>query len=195
MKKFFSEKTDMSLSFLNFIRVANSEEFNTRKAIASMCQLYCRIWAEEPWNEPDWKETVVKKDFLDQLKKRGAIAFLATQIENSTTIGFSWGYKVSPDDLEKISGNKKFYDILENKGPAFYIDELGVEKEHRKNGIGYMLSNLIIESAKEEGSRVITLRTDQKAIPAKKLYQNIGFEELSIVDTIYNNRTYWLKTI
>ena len=162
--------------------------------IENCAKLYCEVWKESPWNEDFWVASEVLKDISRELSKRNAVGLLAID-DQDDVIGFTWGYSVSEADMRKISGGNDFSHIVNVNGGAFYIDELGVDSGNRGVGIGMALSQRLIVEVEKRGVSSIFLRTDEKAVAAKALYQKLGFRELPVRDKKYHGRTYWVKEI
>lgn len=166
-----------------------------KKELLQKCaRLYCEIWREPPWNENFWKPSDVAEDIVREINRPSGKCFLATDktFQDNEVIGFTWGYMVDNEYFQqalKSFPSEKFYQSL---GKTFYIDELGVDSRFRKSGIGEILSRKLITHAKEAGANTVILRTDEKAMPARKLYAKIGFEESPVRDKKYPGRTYWV---
>ncbi|MEK7203278.1 MAG: GNAT family N-acetyltransferase [Patescibacteria group bacterium] len=120
----------------------------------------------------------------------------ARRIKHPEQIGFAWGYEVSVQNLYEISGRaeSEWRKIIGNKR-AFYVDELGVVKNHRRQGIGETLNERLLTHVKNLDISYTILRTDVRAVAAKNLYQKFNFRELAIIDAQYPERTYWLKKV
>jgi ribosomal protein S18 acetylase RimI-like enzyme len=168
-------------------------------------ELYCKIWKEPPWDEEFWTKDQVLEDIRLGMSKNCADGFIAVckcQEERSATrlatvVGFTWGYMVSQQDLRDISGGNNL-DVLFQEGVdarVFYVDELGVDRGYRDKGIGNELSSQLLSAAKNHGASVVTLRTDEKAMSAQKLYMGLGFQNLLIKDERYPGRNYWRLTL
>jgi ribosomal protein S18 acetylase RimI-like enzyme len=157
-------------------------------------KLYCEIWKEPPWNEI-WNIKKVKKNARKEMQRLNANGFLAIN-SSIKVIGFTWGYEVLREDLQKISGANNLDFIFKNGERIFYIDELGVHSSFRRRGIGERLSCYLISAARNYGKiRCFILRTDTKAIAAKGLYNKLGFNDLYVKDSEHYQRTYWLLEI
>ena len=161
------------------------------EVLRKCAELYCQIWKEPPWNEDFWTVEGVIEDIKKQMERPHAVGFWA--LHGEEVVGFTWGYEVSKEDLRKISGVETL-DVLFEKGDrVFYIDELGVAPLFRKRGVGEQLSKALIAVAQGLcGIQRFTLRTDIKAIAARKLYIKLGFKELSVRDAEHPERTYWV---
>lgn len=150
--------------------------------------LYCEIWREKPWDE-EWSFNNVLKSIKKQAKKNGFKGLIV--LLNQKVIGFTWGFPVTKKDIRKIFGGENLDYLFYTTKKIFYIAELGVSIQYRKSGIGKTLTKILLSEAREN-SRIFILRTDKRAIPAKKLYSKIDFEELMIRDGRHINRTYWI---
>lgn len=62
-----------------------------------------------------------------------------------------------------------------------------VRKDKRKEGIGSKLLQEILEIAKGWKAQSITLEVNEKNIPAIKLYQKFGFEQVGLRKKYYHN--------
>jgi len=171
----------------------NIKNLIDEESIKKTAELYCRIWREPPWNEDFWKIKDVIKDLEKQSAKKNAIVLIATN-GSRDVIGFTWGYEVSIKDLSQISGlSLNIWQKIINQR-AFYVDEFGVQKEWRGNGVGQQLAQALIEQA-SLANKTLVLRTDVSAKSARTVYEKVGFEELSLHDAKHKDRTYWLKKI
>ena len=176
---------------VKIVRVSKKLQTATLKELA---ELYCSIWMEHPWNEDFWTVEGVVNDILTEMKRPCAEAYLA--FANSVKIvGFTWGFEVSENDLQKIAGTDALNFLFAEQRKVFYVDELGVASDFRKHGVGEKLSMALIKTAENHGIARIILRTDVKALEARNLYTRIGFQDLSIRDASHSGRTYWLLDI
>ena len=62
-----------------------------------------------------------------------------------------------------------------------------VRKDKRKEGIGTKLLNEIFEIAKKQKAQTITLEVNEKNLPAIKLYQKFGFEQVGLRKKYYHH--------
>ena len=130
--------------------------------------MYIASWKAEPYfesftNEEVLSHLVYNKDFLYVL------------IEESTNklIGFVGGRPIAYNCNFFLNEAENPIDI--DKG--FYIDELGIEQSHKKNGWGLMLMQFLICSATEKGFHHFVLRTHAThSNPAIGLYYKLGFK-------------------
>lgn len=177
------------------ISIVDLQNSFAEKSLLTKCaELYCKIWREPPWNEHFWKAEDVKKDIVNEISKTAGKCLIATldKPTGSEIIGFTWGYMANPEYLLEISGSDYFINNCKSLGNIFYVDELGVDPRFRKSGIGKKLSEKLISHAKKSGANFVTLRTNKKAMPARKLYNQLGFRELLIQDKQHTERTYWI---
>ncbi|NLZ82235.1 MAG: ribosomal protein S18-alanine N-acetyltransferase [Clostridiales bacterium] len=84
--------------------------------------------------------------------------------------------------------------------PEGYIYNVAVQKEYRKQQIAYHMLTLLMERAKERGITELTLEVRMSNIPAKSLYDVLGFKEVGIRKDFYSKPTedgviMWYKPI
>lgn len=179
----------MNTKFVNFSKKEVSKEM-----LEKCADLYCEVWKEPPWNEDFWKPEEVLLDIQKEIAKPFAELLIA-QDEKEICLGFTWGYQVLKDDMRFISTSCDLDYLFEKRAGIWYIDELAVEYDWRKKGIGIKLTERLISQFKASGAEAVTLRTDEKAVAARGLYQKIGFQEMSVKDGKYSTRTYWILTL
>lgn len=168
-----------------------SASSNKKEEISQAARLYCNVWREWPWLENDWEKETVAQEIAAVAERSDAVCFFSKLADD--LVGFSWGYFVTQDQLREISGGTDLDHVFQENLNVFYISELGVEMNHRREKAGADLTEKLIESAMRKGAGIFVLRTDAKAFPARGLYAKLGFVELSISDQKYRFRTYWLK--
>ena len=106
-----------------------------------------------------------------------------------------WTYSVFKEELK--NPNSKYILALEKDNIVgfggiwkavddIHITNIVVKKSLRKNGIGSMLLNKLIELSKKENINSITLEVNTKNIPAIKLYEKYGFKNVGIRKKYYN---------
>ncbi|WP_161470962.1 GNAT family N-acetyltransferase [Tropicimonas marinistellae] len=64
-----------------------------------------------------------------------------------------------------------------DKQPAFFINEVGVNADMRRRGIGTSLCECLIEIARDRGCKGIWLATEMENEAARALYRGIGGRE------------------
>ncbi len=67
-----------------------------------------------------------------------------------------------------------YYSLI--KGKTGVIEDVVVDKRYRRQGLGRKIMKKLIEKAKKEKVKFITLTSNPKRIPARTLYQSLGFE-------------------
>ncbi|HCR39884.1 MAG TPA: ribosomal-protein-alanine N-acetyltransferase [Lachnospiraceae bacterium] len=96
----------------------------------------------------------------------------------------------------KIAGYCGYWGV----SPEGYIYNVAVQKEYRRQQIGYQMLRKLIAEAKENGIRALTLEVRYFNTPAINLYKRLGFTEAGIRRGFYSNPTedaviMWLKPI
>ena len=147
----------------------------------SLVKTYKRTWREWPWNEYFWTDKMVNEDIDYAIKQEDFISKLA--VKRNNVKGFTWGYSLPQEKFQFL-----------NLDEAVYIDELAVETEFRKKGIGTRLTEMLISDARKLGYDTVTLRTDING-GAYKFYLDLGFDDMKVRDPNYPERTYMIKTI
>ena len=66
--------------------------------------------------------------------------------------------------------------------PWFVADEvqianIGVKEEHRRQGLGRFLLSLVLQRAEQRRCRVVFLEVRRSNLPARRLYESLGFVE------------------
>ncbi|MCH5197933.1 MAG: ribosomal protein S18-alanine N-acetyltransferase [Oscillospiraceae bacterium] len=69
----------------------------------------------------------------------------------------------------------------------FYINNIAVKKEFRRQGTAFLLLSGIVNSAKERNCEFITLEVRASNYPAIALYKKTGFEFLGERKNFYSN--------
>jgi len=68
---------------------------------------------------------------------------------------------------------------LEHGGKSAWLDELYVLPEYRSRGIGGLLIEAVLQTAKAQGCAAIDLEVDHEHRRVEQLYQRFGFDPLS----------------
>lgn len=176
----------------------NFKEEKLSESIISQCaELYCEVWKEEPWNEYFWTVEDVCRKIEADIGKAGSEFFVSfeTAGKNMSVTGFSWGFSLGYEQINKISERPEFLKHFSLSGNVFYIAELGVDIKFRRCGTGKILSKTLIKKVIDNGFDCIILRTDVKANEARALYIKLGFRELPVYDPEFTDRTYWIMTL
>jgi len=152
---------------------------------------YCEIFREEPWKEELEPKEVIET-MREQLERPGAIALAA--IKDKKVVGFIWMYEIFKSDLKegtRYSPKLKF--LFENQKRVLYLQEMGVIKEMRQQGIGEKLARELLRRGKQNGAKVVVLSTNGKAKSMISLISKIGFQNSGIVRPPKElGRTYWV---
>lgn len=64
---------------------------------------------------------------------------------------------------------------------------LAVRKDYQRQGIGEALVLTLIEGLKEKGSHCLTLEVRASNMPAKRLYEKLGFQKVGCRKNYYRN--------
>jgi ribosomal protein S18 acetylase RimI-like enzyme len=129
------------------------------------CALYIKTWKVEPYGEKFTSKEIVRhmtgnKDFL----------FLLIEEESDRIIGFVGGRPISREC--GFFKNDAIPPVV-----TFYIDELGIEKTHKRLGWGEVLMRFLIATAREAGFSQFVLRTHRDhSNPAIGLYYKLGMK-------------------
>ena len=120
--------------------------------------LFLEVFTAPPWNE-DWSDEKHLDNYLKDL----------TEVRNPLVFGL-----FDEDDLIGFSiGRIKHW----CEGPEYYIEELGIRKDHQRKGYGREFFSLMENQLKKRGLHSIYLTTERQQ-PAYEFYRKIGFEEL-----------------
>ncbi len=107
-----------------------------------------------------WTDSILKKELEDTNSK-----YIVIRKEDEI-VGFA-GIWISPVDCQ--------------------ITNIVVRKTYRKQGIGCLLLERLIEIAKKTEFDILGLEVNEKNIPAIKLYEKYGFEKVGVRKRYYNN--------
>lgn len=70
------------------------------------------------------------------------------------------------------------YGGMRSAAGEYYIDNIAVSPEHRRQGIGRALVAALIERARQEHGSFITLEARASNLGAAALYRGLGFKEM-----------------
>ncbi len=104
------------------------------------------------------------KYFLDNAYNHAVVV-----LDDSKPIGFAYGYTL----------------IRLNSEPMFYIHSVDVLKEHRKQGVGTMLMNKLIEIGNRHDCYKGFIITNKSNNNACKLYEKVGGKVVYNDDVVY----------
>lgn len=120
-------------------------------------ELFINVFNQEPWND-NWSKEYAEQYLKDFINTPG---FKGIVFEDGSIIkGFIFGTR------------KKWW-----SGDEFFINELCVEIDAQRRGIGTGMLNYLENILKDEEIERITLLTD-KGIPAEAFYKKKGFIEI-----------------
>ena len=108
-----------------------------------------------------WTPSILKSELESENSK-----YIVAK-KDGEIVGFA-GIWISPDDAQ--------------------ITNIVTKKTNRKNGIGSLLLDKLIEMAKETKRDNISLEVNENNIAAINLYKKYGFEELGIRKKYYNGK-------
>lgn len=161
--------------------------------------------------EPFWKPEEVRQEIRTQLRIPSAIGYLA--FNGPQIVGFTWGYPVDlvfqgfsyfiPKLKLRIPLTSTLVTkIFKSTGfslrtPVFYIDEVGIHFDFRKNGIATQLTTKLLKAIQQAQFEFVFLRTDKRAEKAIHLYeQKLEFrKDQRLNDPVYPHRAYWYKKL
>lgn len=69
----------------------------------------------------------------------------------------------------------------------YHITDIVVKKSFRKQGIGSIILEKLIQVTKNENVNSLTLEVNVNNIPAQKLYEKFGFKPIGVRKKYYNN--------
>ncbi|MEK6811426.1 MAG: GNAT family N-acetyltransferase [Nanoarchaeota archaeon] len=126
-----------------------------------------------------WSTEEIKSDLEFALSQKATIALVA---DSNELVGFTWGYQVPLNKFPFLNG-------LVNER-ANYMDEIAVDGNARKRGIGKLLGQTYIDKLTIANVPEIVLRTDQRNTSSMNLFKSLGFESMQVTDPDYNYRIY-----
>jgi ribosomal protein S18 acetylase RimI-like enzyme len=169
-------------------------------------QVYKEAFEDKPWNET-WTIPAVVRDIDSALANRDPVTIVAERcetyysenysegcgrgilrkMETKTIIGLLWGYR---KPAEKFG----FLGDLVDKD-SFYLDDVAVLEDSRKEGIATKLCKKFEKQVKEAGGKKIFLRTQKNYKASTKLYEKLGYERSGIFDPEFPDREYFVKSL
>ena len=154
-------------------------------------KLYCPVFKGSPWNEHFTVPQVMA--IMNEQFKRNNIIALATILDGAL-VGFAWMYQIFKNDLKRGTRfSPKLKDFFENQNKVFYLQEVGVKEEFRRQHIGERLIQEIIKRGKEKGGELVILSTNCEAKAITAMIQKIGFKNTGITRPPKKlGRSYWM---
>jgi ribosomal protein S18 acetylase RimI-like enzyme len=169
--------------------------------IEQMGFLAYRAFREPPWND-DLEKPRLHFGLGVDLMRRNALALIAKARDSGQIAGYALGYEVFQESedpreltLRAISGTTALDYLFEDGKRVFYGDTLCVDPGARRRQIAYGLVAAQIQVLRGEGFAVRIGRTAMNATAMRGLFAKLGFEELSVRDAVFPDRTYWLLRV
>jgi aminoglycoside 6'-N-acetyltransferase I len=142
------------------LKLMKIRPFVENNDLRSCVRLLVNVFNHEPWNDK-WSIEVAEQYLLDYIKTPGFRGFIA---EDETELkGFVFGYC------------KRWW-----KADEFFVNEMCVQIDEQRSGIGTKLIKYLEKSLVNEGVENITLLTN-RGIPAEEFYKKNGF---SVIDRV-----------
>jgi ribosomal-protein-alanine N-acetyltransferase len=66
-----------------------------------------------------------------------------------------------------------------------HLVNFAVDPRHRRQGIGREMLSRVIDEARRQGARIVTLEVREANEPARSLYRDFGFEEVALRPRYY----------
>lgn len=79
----------------------------------------------------------------------------------------------------------RFRPSLWSDGPECYLAELYVVPDRRGQGLGRALMNAALATARDRGAASIEICVDEPDVPARRLYESLGFTRLRGSDLMF----------
>jgi ribosomal protein S18 acetylase RimI-like enzyme len=166
--------------------------------IEQLATLIYDVFREPPWNEEPEKPRI-HFGLGTGLMRRNAILYIAKIKSSGKIVGYIMGLELLSETedhrdctLSEISGTHALDFLVEGGKRVFYVSGLGVDPKFRRCHVAERLSVALINELRMEGFTYRLGRTDISATAMRALYTKLGFQELSVHDTLYPERTYWL---
>lgn len=136
------------------------------KDLRECISLFINVFNNEPWNDK-WTSEKAEQYLVDYIKTPGFSGFIA--VEGMIMKGFIFGFR------------KRWWN-----GDEFFINEMCVQIDDQRSGVGSKLIHFLEIHLKSEGIESITLLTN-RGIPAEKFYVKNGFKEIERLIFLYKN--------
>jgi ribosomal protein S18 acetylase RimI-like enzyme len=128
------------------------------KDLKQVAEIYAEVYSEGPYHEK-WDSKMVAKKTKESLND---LIIYVAEIQ------------------KKIVGFIIFYDFMWDRGKRAYIEDMGVLKEYRGQGIASKLFKKAEEVLRKKGVSKIILDVSTKS-KALKLYERIGYKKSGYV--------------
>lgn len=138
-----------------FDRTETSYPLNNTKYRDELIETFQDVFTEEnsPYDE-EWSYDDVD-DFLEWTSGVDYSGVMAVDTVSEDLAGFTWGYRIDPQS-KLINPDEKFPGGVEKVRPdmydgnSFMLDEIGVDPECRRRGIGSNLESMLLEELEED---------------------------------------------
>jgi len=132
-----------------------SRPLNDSEYRAELIETFQEVFTAEnsPYDE-DWGYEDVD-DFLDWTSEVDYSGVMAVDTVSDELAGFTWGYRVEPSN-ELIDPQEKFPSGIEDVEPGMYdgktfmLDEIGVDPDYRRKGIGTELESRLLQELDQQ---------------------------------------------
>jgi len=91
--------------------------------------------------------------------------------------------KIFAYDVKAAVGFGEILTVLE----CADIIDIKVESDYRRRGIGREICKRLISIAAKSGAETLTLEVRKSNIPAKMLYESLGFAQISVRERYYGD--------
>ncbi|HJR65576.1 MAG TPA: GNAT family N-acetyltransferase [Gemmatimonadaceae bacterium] len=113
----------------------------------------------------DWTQAGYESWLNTQLDKPDVAVLVAD--DNGKVIGYVYA---------TVEG----YDYMDLRGPAGYLHDIVIDREHRGRGVGRLLLDATLAHLKSRGVPRVLLMTAEQNESAKRLFANAGFRRTMI---------------
>jgi GNAT superfamily N-acetyltransferase len=94
-----------------------------------------------------WPMSRIASDFYREMKKPGALCFIAR--DGEVVVGFIWGYRIVVDkDIDDYLESPGLHHLI--AGDFFYIDDVAIVPEYQGRGIGKKLVTHVLRAQPEK---------------------------------------------
>lgn len=169
--------------------------------IAQMAETAYHAFREPPWRD-DLEKPRLHFGLGVDLMRCNAAAYVAKAKSSNEIIGYILGYEVffQNEDrreltLSAITGTPALDYLFEEGRRVFYVDTLCVDRLFRQRRIAYRLLSALVDELRREGFDCCISRTSVKNLSMMSLFSKLGFQELTVRDVRYPDRTYWLLAL
>jgi diamine N-acetyltransferase len=122
------------------------------------------------------------KDYVEALYRHEEYVDSLVNIENGVrsllrneALATPYFIKAGEDRVGYVILTK--YHSVEKGGLTIYIDELYVEEQKRRHGVGKEIMDQILEIAKNQGAKTLWAQTESYNDPAQKFFVSRGFKQ------------------